>query len=966
VDRAAASLRPPEFPLAGPPSYGRSLPHERGDWYRRLFETMSQGAMVLSAQGVILEANPAATAMFEMTRDELLGRSTLEPEWELHHPGGTAIEPPEHPAMRAISTGFPVLGEELGARHRPSGRRLALEVSAYPEFEEGASFPSQVLVTLHDVTARRNAEDQYRHLILASMDAYLLAGPEGRILDASGEAEAMLGYGRDDLLRLAVPDLEMRESAEEFREHAERIRRFGWDRFESRLRHRDGRGVDVEVCVNHVPTEGGRFVVFLRDITARRREERVEQSRVQLLEYAVRRTLEETLVATLDAAEELTDSCIGFYHFLSADQATLTLQAWSTRTSRDYCRAEGKGSHYDVSAAGIWVDCVRRRRSLMVNEYARAPHRRGLPEGHAEVLRLISVPVFRDGSIVAILGVGNKRTPYTEEDVRIVERLADVAWELAEAKRAAEHVRESESRLQQAKTIAGLAIWEWDMKTDHLVWSDEMLEIFGIQRAAFTALGRDLLPAIHPDDRPLALEHLRSRVQDARRARTSGRHEGDLPPHAYELRVLRPDGSLRWVRGDARPQLNDRGEPVRVSGVLWDVTTQHQAEEERSRLERRVHQVQRLESLGVLAGGIAHDFNNLLMGVLGHAELALERVPEGSATHEDLAKIVEGSRRAAELCELMLAYAGRGRPRTGPVDLGRLVEETLLLVRASVPRLHDVELALEPRAMWISGDPAQLRQVLMNLVLNASEAIGEREGRIRVSGGACDVTAADPVDGAPSGPCVWLEVRDDGCGMDAATLDRIFDPFFTTKFAGRGLGLSAVRGIVRSHQGSLEATSEPGRGSCFRLVLPRRESPASAAPAATPPAGALDLTGTALVVDDEPAVRTVTSRMLERMGLSVVTANDGAEGVRRFEELAAAVRLVVLDQTMPHLGGVQALEAIRRIRPEVPVVLVSGYAADGLRERFAGMAHVALLQKPFDFRALGDAVTALLGSPAAR
>lgn len=376
--------------------------------------------------------------------------------------------------------------------------------------------------------------------------------------------------------------------------------------------------------------------------------------------------------------------------------------------------------------------------------------------------------------------------------------------------------------------------------------------------------------------------------------------------------------------------------------------------------EERKHQLRKMESLGILAGGIAHDFNNLLMGVLGNADLALSVMAPDAAGRNQVEDIIVAAQRAADLADQMLAYSGRGRFRVKRVDVGSLVENSAHLLKAAMS--ESVVLQVEPSqgASMVSVDVGQMRQVLRNLVANASEAIRERSGLIRITTGERTYGQDDldrlyvPNDLRP-GRLVFIEVSDTGCGIEPETLGRIFDPFYTTKFTGRGLGLTAVLGIVRGHGGGIDVRSEGRRGSTFSVVLPRAEALADDASGPSPGPGECLV----LIVDDEETVRDVSRVFLERAGYTVLTAEDGLRGLEVFREHAAAVDCIILDYSMPGMSGLETLAGIRKIRPDVPVILSSGYHEDEVVSHMGDDAASAFIQKPYGAAALMERLRAL-------
>jgi PAS domain S-box-containing protein len=434
-------------------------------------------------------------------------------------------------------------------------------------------------------------------------------------------------------------------------------------------------------------------------------------------------------------------------------------------------------------------------------------------------------------------------------------------------------------------------------------------------------------------------------------------------PIVGPYRVVRKDGTVRWCEGAGIAYRKADGS-LSVLGVTRDASERVRAEEESREFEQRMQSAQRLESLGILAGGVAHDFNNLLTPILGESGLALADLPPDSPVRPHLESIQKAARRAAGLTNQMLAYAGQRPIEMRSIDLSSLVHELGDLLASAGGRRSRIAYELAPELPEIRGDAAQIGQVAMNLITNAAEALGEAGGEIRVRTGTVRSpgSAAGRHLGAElePGDYVFLEVEDSGCGMDEAVLGRVFEPFFTTKFTGRGLGLAAALGIVRSHGGAIEIESEPGRGSRFRVLLPAVAAEPGAAAAPPETATAWSGRATVLLVDDDRGVREFAIEALERCGLRVIAAAGGSEAIDLYARRAQEIDLVVLDRTLPGTAGGDVLSAIRRIRPDAGVVLISGYAQEPEAAPAPAAAVTRYLGKPFSHEALSGEVRSAL------
>lgn len=432
-----------------------------------------------------------------------------------------------------------------------------------------------------------------------------------------------------------------------------------------------------------------------------------------------------------------------------------------------------------------------------------------------------------------------------------------------------------------------------------------------------------------------------------------------------EILNRKKNGEAFWCQASVSSYTHAAYGPIWIS-VHHDITERKRAQEENRKLEAQLQHKQKLESLGVLAGGIAHDFNNILVAMLGNAQLALAELPPASTIREYLADIESAAQYAAELCRQMLAYSGRGRFIIKTCDLSELVQELTQIMGISISKKAMLTYDFAPNLPAIEVDPTQVRQIVMNLITNASEALGGQSGTIIMRTGVSECDQAYFAscvlnEGLATGRYVYLEVVDSGCGMDADTRAKIFEPFFTTKFTGRGLGMAAVLGIMRTHQGAIQVTSKVGQGTAIRVLFPASNRPVEVAAEPSAPQADRQSQGTVLIVDDEPGVLKIAARVLEGMGLRALTASDGQTAVKVFGQHAAEIACVLLDFTMPDMDGAETLQALRQIRPEAPMVLTSGYSEEEISARFAGQHLAGFIPKPFEIISLKREIQKVLG-----
>jgi PAS domain S-box-containing protein len=548
--------------------------------------------------------------------------------------------------------------------------------------------------------------------------------------------------------------------------------------------------------------------------------------------------------------------------------------------------------------------------------------------------------VWPDGTVHWLLGKGKVFV----DDFGLPVRIAGVSIDITDRKRAAEALRESEERFRNMADTAPVMIW--------VAGPDKLCTFFNKCCLDFTGhsleqkIGDGWIAGVHPDDREPFLARYSSSF-DARQGFQT----------VYRLR--RADGEYRWVLTTGAARFTPSGVFAGYIGSCVDITELRRTQEEA--LTR-----QKLESLGLLAGGIAHDFNNLLGGILAQAELIKGDLPAGLSVGEEIEKIKAVAIRGSEIVRELMIYAGHEHTYViEPLDLSELAEEMLELLKVSISKNVVLKTDLDKNLPAIWGNAPQIRQVVMNLVINASEAIGEKEGVINVTTshvrGGKNLAPNSATD-LPEGDYARLEVSDTGCGLTEEAKLKIFDPFFTTKFAGRGLGLAVVQGIVLAHGGAINLVSAPGHGTTFQVLLSCTPKKHLENQNASPSAGAAqshDRAGTILVVEDEELIRLAVSKALRKRGFSVMKASDGSSAMDLMRAHKDDIDVILLDVTLPGRSSREVFEEAQRLRPDLKMILTSAYGKETVDATFAGLRIEHFIRKPFQ---IGDLMSLLRGA----
>jgi PAS domain S-box-containing protein len=673
------------------------------------------------------------------------------------------------------------------------------------------------------------------------------------------------------------------------------------------------------------------------DIHERKQLEKIQEARIRLIEFSLNHTVNELLTEFLDEVEKLTGSESGFFHFLDDDQETLSLQAWSTNTLFKMCSVKGLENHYPLSEAGVWVDCVRKKEPVIYNDYDTLGHKKGLPEGHASIKRLLSVPVFRGKKISAILGVGNKKTNYSNADINTVQQLADLAWETVVRKRTEKALKESESKFRNVIEQSNDAIYIMVDNEFDLI-NRRFTELTDISEEDILKPGFDLMDYLSDESKELV------------KRREKLRESGKTPPDVFEFTIVDKKDRHHQVQASITKIDYRNGKAFLV--ILRDIS-------EQKVLEDQLRQAQKIESIGHLAGGIAHDFNNLLTPIIGSSELGMLNLAPSHPAYNEFREINETAYRASDLTRQLLAFSRKQVLETKMVDLNRLIENFRKILRRTIREDVHIDIQYKTSSSPVKVDISQIEQILMNLVVNAQDSMPDG-GVIVVETDSIKFNQ-DYSDSHPEvepGEYITLSVSDTGEGMDDGTIQMIFDPFFTTKAIGKGtgLGLSTVHGIIKQHGGHIWVYSEKGTGSTFKLCFPTIVDSSLKADDLN---SEIDLhrgSGTVLIVEDQEQVRKIAARILTRKGYTVHLASNGEEALSIIRANNLVLDLLLTDVIMPEMNGQELYDRMKELQPDLKALFMSGYTNDVIAHHGMLEKGINFIQKPLTIETLSKKV----------
>ncbi len=788
-------------------------------------------------------------------------------------------------------------------------------------------------------TAALHAEQQKLDAVVNhASESILLVDDQGNILLANPAASQLFGYTQEQWSSITVNDLVPADSsvahghwmASEMQ--GERHDIIGQSR-DVRGCRQDGSSFPCEVTVNEFMTAGERrFSVVLRDLSAMKLAE-IEQQK----QDGIRRAIAEILAASM-RSEHLKDALQAALRII-LDIEGLPLEACGSIFLADDASTLKMSVHQNLSPAVCKACSQIAFGHCLCGQAAARDHmiiKTHLDDDH--IIRTddmvdhghICAPIHSGDKVLGVLNLYTKAGfQETVEDQEFIATACDAIAHI---------IQRWQATIYNERLLSII-----DTSPDFVSMADASGHVLYVNPA-----GRKMIGLKADDD-------VRSHtIEDFHAPEELARMRNDILPAASEndghytteLTFLHQCGDEILTRASFSMQQGEDGTPISHSVIAHDIRLER-------RDQKKIEHTQRLESLGVLAGGIAHDFNNILAVIMGNAALAerkIQTAPEQVQTY--INRIVQSSEQAAALCNQMLAYSGQGSFVIEPLDLSTMVLDIIKLLEVSIAPNVVMQYELGEHLPWVNADSAQIQQVIMNLVINASEAIQERSGTIAISTG---VMHADLQylrqncirEDLPEGSYVYLEVSDNGCGMDDATKERIFEPFFTTKFTGRGLGMSAILGIVRSHRGALMLYSEVGDGTTFKMLLPASESSIEVLPVNNPDTFEKEASGVILIIDDNEAIRDMSSAILEEAGYRVLTADDGLQGVEVYSQHEREILAVLMDMTMPKLNGEACFRELRKINKDVKVILCSGYSEQSATSSFHGKKLAAFIQKPY-------------------
>lgn len=870
--------------------------------------------------GTQLMVNAAYEAMYGLKAEDSVGKFNVKTDPQVDNLG-------LRPFVDKAYSGEPVKLPEFEWDPKLSGfpgRARWLSTRIYP-LKDDQNVVTNIVITHEDVTERRIAETALRqieerhHIILkTAMDGFWVTDGQGNLKEVNERYCKMSGYSEEELLSMRISDLEAEESSSDVIEHLQNVLTFGEDRFESRHRRKDGSIYHVEISVQYKPDDGGRYVAFIQEITERHEMQRALAEERNLLDLITQNS--PTGICVVDAsgiisfANPVAENILG----LSRNELKAT-----TFDAPDWKHTTFDGKPFKDEDQPF-VQVMRSGQPVIGVE--QAIHR---PNGERTLLSINAAPLkAEDGTITGVVAVLN---------------------EVTEQKLAEQALLESQKRLLKAQSVARIGNWEYDIETRKIWGSEKAFEIYGLERKT------EFLPLEE-------VQKLNNDPESGNQALVDLITKNTPYDIEFEINTNYSDKPV-VIHSFAELELDANGKPVKVLGVIQDITDMKAKEIENSELTIQLQQAQRMESVGRLAGGVAHDFNNMLGVILGHTEFAMEMLTPGDPMMSDLVEIRSAAKRSANLTQQLLAFARKQTITPKLLDLNEVLSSMLTMLRRLIG--EDIALGWKPeKDLWtVKMDPTQVDQILANLCVNARDAIsGIGNITIHTRNVSLDASFVEQHSGFSPGDYVLLAVSDDGAGMDEDTLEKLFEPFYTTKPTGEGtgLGLATVYGAIKQNGGYIDVISEPGKGATFNIYLPRfiGSSRSGRQNSLTDPLPRGD--ETILLVEDEEAMLGLTKKVLEKLGYTVLAANSPKAAIKLMQEHSENIDLLITDVIMPEMNGRDLADYIAGHYPGIKQLFMSGYTADVIAQRGVLEEGMNLIEKPFSSTVLATRVRDIL------
>ncbi len=877
--------------------------------FRNLFQTMIQGVVYQDADGRIISANPAAERILGLSLDQMQGRSSLDPRWHAIHEDGSDFPGETHPAIVALRSGQPVLNIVMGVFHPQTGNYIWINVNAMPLFKPNETAPYQVHATFDDITVRKHAEEAlsesnvrfnalFFNVPLQCVIYRFIRDEHGEIVDwefsdINPLGAASIGKDAADVIGKRATDVFGSEAMAPYIKISRQIAKTSQSQqFETQFAA-NGRNYLSSVFL--VGTE--HYANVSVDITKHTQTEiALRESKDQINQ----------LLQTTDQCIYGIDlnGCCTFINKTGLNTLGYKIEDCVGKNMHNLIHhSYSDGTHYPVEDCPIFQAKLTGVGHKLDSEVMWRKDGTSFPAEYS------SYPIIQNGNISGAV--------VTFSDI-------------TERKRAEESIKESEDKYRLLYESNQMPI---------AIFGTETLKFLSVNNAFVDKYGytrEEFLTMTILDIRP---ESEKERVKQSIKIFDKGL------VNLGEYLHKKKNGEIIHVE-IIRNDLVFEGKNAKLV-FANDIT-------ERKNTEQALRQAQKLESIGTLAGGIAHDFNNLMNAVLGQSALALKKLPKESPVVDHITKAIKASERVADLTKQLLAYSGRGKFVIDEIDLNKLVKENIAMLEVSIPKTTQLQFDLGSPSPHIIGDIGQIQQVIMNLIINAGEAMGSNPGYITVRTNSIVLSeniseySKYTATSIAAVNYAMLQIKDNGCGISAETLISIFDPFFTTKFTGRGLGLAAVLGIIKGHKGGLRIESEVGKGTMFEIVWPLIE-PSKISKITEMTTTTINGEGnTILIIDDEASVIELLEDVLTEVNFKVISALDPLKGIELYRNQQQNISMVILDYSMPHMDGKVAFDKLLQINNKVKVVLCSGYTEEETLSVFGIDRPTAYFQKPYD------------------